>query len=139
MRNSDPVTSKPWKCTRCPSYPCDSPKCDDSTIEIVILDPPNHRQVDPVVGRYQCRYGEFRDLPQPLPAGSPPPMAALSWRHYEARHITLRRLDGKNYVDIEHEGRIWTYRCVPAHTRQTFADGKPGRTPAGFDVAVLPD
>ncbi len=130
------VTSKQWNCMRCPSYPCASPKCDDATTEVVILDPPNGREV---VGRYRCRYGEFGDLPQPLPAGPPPPVAGLSWWHYEARHITLRRVDGNVYVDIEHEGRKWTYRCLPAHTRQTFADGKLGRTPAGFDVAILPD
>lgn len=133
------MTSKQWKCMRCPAYPCESPKCDDSTIEVVILDPQNRREIDPIVGRYGCRYGEFHDLPQPLPAGPPPAVAALSWWHYESGHITCRRVDGSEYVDIEHEGRIWTYRCLPAHTRQSFTDGNLARTPAAFDVAILTD
>lgn len=101
--------------------------------------PPNGREAGPVVGRYRCRYGEFGDLPLPLPAGAPPPVAGLSWWHYEARHISLRQVDGNQYAEIEHEGQKWIYRCLPAHTRQTFAGGKLGRTPAGFDVAILPD
>lgn len=124
---------------RCSSSPCESPRCDDPTIEVVILDPPNSREVDPVVGRYRCRYGEFRDLPQPLPLAPLPPVAGLSWWHYEARHITRRRVGGNEYVDIEHQGQLWTYRCLPAHTRQSFSDGQLGRAPAAFDVAIRPD
>lgn len=126
------------ECTRCASR-CESPKCDDSAIEVVIVDPPNYRTVDPAIGRYRCRYGEFRDFPQTLPAGPPPPLAGFSWWNYEETNVTRRDIDGNSYIDVVHQGRRWTYRRVPAYTQFTFEPGRVYRTPAGFDVALLPD
>lgn len=77
------------ECMRCASR-CESPKCDDPAIKVVIVDPPNYRTVDPVVGRYRCRHGEFRDFPQTLSAGPPPPVAGFSWWNYEEPGVRRR-------------------------------------------------
>lgn len=116
---------------------------------MVILVPPNYRLGDPersVIGRYRCRYGEFVDFPRTLdfpmeiPTGPLPPVTGFSWYHYDdRRRVRCRDVAGEAYVDVLHEGRTWTYRIAPAYTQRAAASGRIRRTPAGFDVGVLPD
>lgn len=141
----EPVTAE---CTRCASL-CARPRCGDDGIEVVIVVAPNYKLGEPagsVIGRYRCRYGEFRDFPRTLdfpiemPGGPLPPVAAFSWYHYDdRRRVRCRDVGGRAYIDVLHEGRAWTYRKAAAYTQLADVSGRIRRTPAGFDVGVLPD
>lgn len=126
---------------------CGAPLSDPSDIECTECEkiPPSYDtiSVETLEGGRRFRtgkYGEFAMLPDHLPAGPPP--AVIAFSHWTTPHDTrLRRragADGNDYLDLEHEGRTWTYRLSSAFSAHAGERGFFLQSEA-FDVGVLPD
>jgi len=90
-------------------------------------------------GRYSCELGEFTSFPAILGEDQAPPrIAAFSrWGDAPGRR---RSVDGRDFVDVDHQGRTWTYELEPAWTTTgTPSGGGFFQTPEMFDIGIMPD
>lgn len=87
---------------------------------------------------YRCRFGEFGEFPSALPRGPLPAVVAFSHWINDPR-VKRRRVDETEYADIEHDGRIWTYRLARAYVSEFGSSGGRFQLLEPFDVGFLPD
>ncbi len=108
------------ECMRCASR-CESPKCDDPAIKVVNRGPAE--LLDGGSGR----------RPLQMPPRRVPRLSA------DAVRRSAPACCGILVVELRGTRCHTSYRRVPAYTQFTFEPGRVYRTPAGSDVALLPD
>ena len=95
--------------------------------------------LDQEAGRYRCEFGEFSVFPDEQ-AETVPVVAAFSHWAVASQRFRRRIVEDVMFVDLEHQGRVWTYELEQAWT--TVAGDSGGllfQLALSFDVGVLPD
>ena len=95
--------------------------------------------LDQQEGRYRCEFGEFSAFPDEQ-AEAVPVVAAFSHWALGAQRFRRRTVEDAMFVDVEHQGQVWTYELEQAWT--TVPGERCGvlfELALSFDVGVLPD